>query len=386
PRPAKEKEEVDTSNLPPDPANRIAIFQYSAKVRDDVRRAYLLRGPFQPTGHAFLQTDFSGVQRRFNEEWFKDHKSWLEYSTKENAAFCLCCYLFQNESLGHGGGDVFSTKGWKSWNNVKRLDIHVGGPSSTHNQNMKRCDDLMNQKQSIGAVLHKGTKKSNIDDVAAVALKNAPQNLKLVSSTIQKHIVKACAIETVKAIIEDLGDEYFAILVDESRDEKQAKRVQTALQNGELETGRGLNQELGLKRAGDTRWGSHFSSLLNMIVMFPSVIEVVDDNAQNASKALDRIKAKGVLDAIQTFDFVLMMHLMKADIVNAVSYLHTTKRRLQEMRNQGWEGMIKKRLLIFALNKILNFLIWMLCIFPEDRNQSVRFRLMAYQIRITTKV
>ena len=48
-----------------------------------------------------------------------------------------------------------------------------------------------------------------------------------------------------------------------------------------------------------------------MIVMFPSVIEVVDDNAQNASKALDRIKAKGVLDAIQTFDFVFMMHLMK---------------------------------------------------------------------------
>ncbi|XP_044396777.1 zinc finger MYM-type protein 1-like [Triticum aestivum] len=407
---------------------------------------------------------------------------------------------------------------------------------------MKRCDDLMNQKQSIGAVLHKGTKKSNIEyqtrliasidiarlllvlglpfrghdesesslrkgnfltfyewyvarcpDVAAVALKNAPQNLKLVSSTIQKHIVKACAIETVKAIIEDLGDEYFAILVDESRDvshkeqmalairyvdkrgfsverviglshvtqttslalqqaiyavlkkhnlspsrirgqgydgasnmqghlnglktlvmedsrsahsihcfahqlqltlvavaknhedvvwlfewmsvllstvgnsfknrdmlrEKQAKRVHAALQNGELETGRGLNQELGLKRAGDTRWGSHFSSLLNMIVMFPSVIEVVDDNAQNASKALDRIKAKGVLDAIQTFDFVFMMHLMKAilgitndlsvalqrkdqDIVNAVSYLHTTKRRLQEMRNQSWEGMIKK--------------------------------------------
>lgn len=49
PRSAKEKEEVDTSNLPPDPANRIPIFQYSAKVRDDVRRAYLLRGPFQPT-------------------------------------------------------------------------------------------------------------------------------------------------------------------------------------------------------------------------------------------------------------------------------------------------------------------------------------------------
>lgn len=35
---------------------------------------------------------------------------------------------------------------------------------------------------------------------------------------------------------------------------KQAKKVEEALQFGELETGRGLNQELGLKRAGDTRW------------------------------------------------------------------------------------------------------------------------------------
>ena len=31
-RSAKEKVEVDTSNLPPDPANRIPIYQYSAKV------------------------------------------------------------------------------------------------------------------------------------------------------------------------------------------------------------------------------------------------------------------------------------------------------------------------------------------------------------------
>ena len=95
---------------------------------------------------------------------------------------------------------------------------------------------------------------------------------------------------------------------------------------------------------------------MNMIVMFPSVIEVIDDNAQNSGKALDRIKAKGVLDGIQTFDFVFMLHLMKVilgitndlnlalqrkdqDIVNVVSFLGTTKRRLQGMRNEGWEDM-----------------------------------------------
>jgi hypothetical protein len=101
--------------------------------------------------------------RRFNEDWFNTYKPWLEYSIEEDAAFCLCCYLFQSESLGHGGGDVFSTKGWKGWNNLKRLDTHVGGPSSSHNQNMKRCDDLMNQSQSIAAVVRKQTKKAKIE-------------------------------------------------------------------------------------------------------------------------------------------------------------------------------------------------------------------------------
>jgi hypothetical protein len=54
--------------------------------------------------------------------------------------------------------------------------------------------------------------------VAVVALGNAPKNLKLVSPGIQKDIVRACAEETLKAILEDIGDEYFSILVDESRD------------------------------------------------------------------------------------------------------------------------------------------------------------------------
>ena len=62
-------------------------------------------------------------------------------------------------------------------------------------------------------------------DVAVVALKNAPKKLKLVSSTIQKDIVEACAIETVKAIIDDHGDEYFAILVDESRGVSHKKQM-----------------------------------------------------------------------------------------------------------------------------------------------------------------
>ena len=43
-----------------------------------------------------------------------------------------------------------------------------------------------------------------------------------------------------------------------------------------LETGQGLNQETSLKRAGDTRWNSHYGALISLITMFSSVVDVLD--------------------------------------------------------------------------------------------------------------
>ena len=55
-------------------------------------------------------------------------------------------------------------------------------------------------------------------EVGVVVLKNAPKNLKLVSPAIQKDIVNAAAIEILNVIINDISDQCFFILVDESRD------------------------------------------------------------------------------------------------------------------------------------------------------------------------
>ena len=49
-------------------------------------------------------------------------------------------------------------------------------------------------------------------------LQTAPKNCKLTHSDIQKDIVNAIARETSKAIIKDLDNGFFSILVDESRD------------------------------------------------------------------------------------------------------------------------------------------------------------------------
>ena len=55
------------------------------------------------------------------------------------------------------------------------------------------------------------------ESINEVLLK-APKNCKITHHEIQKDIVNAVARETSKAIIEDLDNGFFSILVDESRD------------------------------------------------------------------------------------------------------------------------------------------------------------------------
>ncbi|XP_075094987.1 uncharacterized protein LOC142173330 [Nicotiana tabacum] len=64
--------------------------------------------------------------------------------------------------------------------------------------------------------------------------------------------------------------------------ESQVEELEEALRKGELETGNGLNQELSLARAGDTRRSSHYKSFNNFIPMFGPVIYVLDVIAGNA--------------------------------------------------------------------------------------------------------
>ncbi|XP_060169943.1 uncharacterized protein LOC132600652 isoform X2 [Lycium barbarum] len=56
------------------------------------------------------------------------------------------------------------------------------------------------------------------EDVHDFVLEHAPQNDQMTSRMIQKDIVTACKIETIKAIIDELNGDYFALLVDKSFD------------------------------------------------------------------------------------------------------------------------------------------------------------------------
>ena len=47
--------------------------------------------------------------------------------------------------------------------------------------------------------------------------------------------------------------------------------------SNDLESGTGLNLEVGIKRPYDTRWGSHFASLLNIQTIYASICDVFEN-------------------------------------------------------------------------------------------------------------
>ena len=104
---------VDLNNLSSDPGLREKISSYHPNDQDNIRRAYIQKGPCQIVPQNLPQTEISGSMRRFNPNCFNEHKNWLEYSIEKDAIFCLCCYLFRQDVGKQAGGDTFVRTGFK---------------------------------------------------------------------------------------------------------------------------------------------------------------------------------------------------------------------------------------------------------------------------------
>ncbi|KAH9721133.1 TTF-type domain-containing protein [Citrus sinensis] len=126
----------------------------------------------------------------------------------------------------------------------------------------------------------------------------------------------------------------------------------------ELETGTGANQVRTLQRAGDTRWSSHFTSVSRLVEMFGATLEVLRKMINDGPSRDMRGEAKGAYREMKSFEFVfilLWLHrvlgisdiLCRAlqakslDILNALNYITSTKRLLQEFRDNGWDDFIR---------------------------------------------
>ena len=132
-----------------DPRLRRQIYTYHFDQRDEIRRRYIKLGPYQPR---FKKIKNFEKGQSFQGSWYEDDrfKSWLEYSPKKDAAFCLPCFLF-HKPTGHDGQNAFIVNGFKSWKKVRNgescsFSLHMGKDlNSTHRIAHKACLDLMNQ-------------------------------------------------------------------------------------------------------------------------------------------------------------------------------------------------------------------------------------------------
>ncbi|XP_021765932.1 zinc finger MYM-type protein 1-like [Chenopodium quinoa] len=111
----------------------------------------------------------------------------------------------------------------------------------------------------------------------------------------------------------------------------QAEEVARALDVGDIVSGSGLNQELGLKRPGDTRWSSYYKSISNIILLFPTIVKVLVHIGKHGVSE-DKFKAQIVLGQLEK----------EQDIVNAMELVTYTKLVLQKMREQGWDTLLNK--------------------------------------------
>ena len=288
----------DINRLPHDPGERLPIASYDINDQDAIRRTYVLKKPFKPINHEFPKRKIGNRYRSCSPVWLYNY-DWLEYSIKEDAAFCFFCYLFKNPNCKAKGTIAFTVKGWRNWNigdksllkhmvsKVHKLaeEKYIGfiNPNAAIDNQIEKWSDedrrlykirLTYTLRCIKFLLHQGMAfrghdeseessnrgnfiellkflAANSKEVNKYVLKNAPGNCSLTSSKIQTQVIHCCAIETRKRIIEELGDEPYAILADESSDISHKEQLALCLRFVD-KLGRPCEHFIGVVHVDDT--------------------------------------------------------------------------------------------------------------------------------------
>ncbi|XP_071697594.1 uncharacterized protein [Rutidosis leptorrhynchoides] len=316
-------EDVGPNYFERDPGKRKQIWEYLFGKREQVRRFYLNQGPFQIHLEKYPTKGTSTHARRFQYSWFSLFPNWLEYSPTRDAAYCFLCYLLCDKPVLR---DTFIVKGFDKWKKVNdgdrcAFDKHIR--SSQHKIALVFRDNLL-QLALVAASREVIPVHQFFEKLTFL--------INVICASIKRHdeLQKAKALETLRLLELD-----------------------------EIETGKGANQVGTLKRGGDTRWGSYFSSVCSLLSMFNATRVVLKGIIDDGSCSLQRGDADSAYCYTKSFEFVLILHLMKdimgkteilsqalqkksQDIINAMKLVAATKESLNDLRNNGWDSLLAK--------------------------------------------
>ncbi|KDO37307.1 hypothetical protein CISIN_1g035944mg, partial [Citrus sinensis] len=298
---------IDTPYLERDPGLRISINTYPIDKREDVRMTYINMGPFQPELQKYPSTK---------------HENKLRLKTT-----------------------IVATK-WLA----KQACTFRGHDESVNSLNRGNFIELI----KLLAIMNEKINK--------VVLENTLKNAQYIAPKIQKELLNILANKVRHKIQEEIEDAKFCILVDEALDESHKEQMTIILRHIDcdgfirerffkvvnvddtkastlkneicnvlaqynllIENLRGANQVWTLQRAGDTRWSSHFTSVSRLIDMFSATLEVLRKMINDGPTRDMHGEAKD----------------KSLDILNALNYVTSTKRLLQEFRDNGWDDFIR---------------------------------------------
>ncbi|KAF7148140.1 hypothetical protein RHSIM_Rhsim03G0252600 [Rhododendron simsii] len=325
-------------------ALREPILKLPTSSCDEVIQAYLEVGPYQPElpSDQFLK-DKNG--RRFLTSWYKLFPNWLEYSPTKHCAFCLPCYLFSPEKNRYGS-NAFTVHGFSAWKKVNdgkkcAFLAHVGKDlNSSHRRAISQCRDLLNQNIHLEKFVEQQTSvqvarnrlrlKATIDSVKWLTLHNCALRGRDESSTSSN---RGNCIDMIEFLASYNLDVHAVVLHNAPQNASYHSGIQAA--------------EIAQRLAIDNDDDDEFETVLKDMINDPE------------STLNQHSKADGVYDAITSFEFVFILHLMREtmeytddlcqalqrqsqDILNAMHLVIATKTQLQKFREDGWIPLLEK--------------------------------------------
>ncbi|KAK9668387.1 hypothetical protein RND81_13G056700 [Saponaria officinalis] len=363
-----QEDQDDYDLLPHDPGKRKPILSYPINDQDAIRRGFIEKKPCRPKP----KTDFPQTLQGNKLRRFKLHcqtkaiyKARLTYSLQ-----CLRCLLKQGLAFrGHNESETSNNKGnfhelleWIAGRceNVAKIVLTDESSDESHKEQLAICLRYVDKK---GNVSERFLGIVKVDDTTSMTLMTTIKKLlddySLSMSNIRGQGYDGESnmrgeLNGLKNLImrnnpyayyvHSFAHQLQLTLVAVAKKNRmkmvrtvQARNVLEALELGEIESGRGLNQELYLSRPGDTQWGSHFKSIVNLIGMYPTIIEFLEKIGSSSKCVDDRAKAQIAIDHLESFEFIF---IRDQDIVNAMTIVDLTKDHLQIMRDDGWNNFL----------------------------------------------
>ncbi|GFP94588.1 mediator of RNA polymerase ii transcription subunit 25 [Phtheirospermum japonicum] len=393
--------EVDLKNLPSDSGLRPNIISYPPNLIAQVRRAYLLKGPCQPRELDFHQTTDGNRKRKFRgndepdisfEEVSKSSK--IDCRCRLNASIVCLRYLIMQGLLfrGNDESEGFLNQGIliellkviASYNEEINKVVLNNAPGNLKHISSDTQKDLMNAcaVETTNAII-----KDLGGDFFSILVDEC-RDVEQIGVVIRYVNKSGCVIERFLGLVHVSGITAASLekgilslflthglsissLRGQSYDGASNMRgefnglkslIRKKNPNAHYVhryASRKANREVmeGIVNDDVMRSGSHYGTLINLVHLFASVVDVLEYVGENGNDDTQRAEAIDLLEIVNRFEFVFVLHLMRRllgitrelsqvlerkdrDIVNAVSLVKVSKIRLQAMRENGWEDLL----------------------------------------------